>query len=511
VFVGALAVGAYLAKPFAAASVAFDSQAAALYFSRILDAQRLEAFVSTTPKPLITAVFGVLYQVTHDWRALSWATLLADAAAVALTAHLVRRELGWPAWTFAAAALSGCLALLYDVGFALATPWALLFIAAAGIVGTGARPRPVLAGVLVMLAVLVRLETLILVALVTAIVGWKAGTTRSTGQAVPRAWLVLVPAALAAIAVMCLHDVLLTGDPFFWTTVSSRYSASAGLPIRDPAQQVTWLVARYVTLWPLTGLALIGFVRLVRLRSWPLVVGVVAFGPGTAAFLVLLAAEHLYVPPRYMAPIDIAAIVAASAGPGWLLLAATERLPAAGRRLRSVWGTRSLPSRASGWLRALAVAAVCVVIAVAVAWPSGILDRGLRARIAGSRWLALDTLRIKPAVAAAVGAIPGARDRVAQFPVTGGRPILLVPTLVKLGLTLDLDLPLSRIDSLTPADVDPAAGRPAIGQIAFHDRHAQPPYPSLEVSSPTPYGTALAVPLAFDIQRQYWVVTIQPR
>jgi hypothetical protein len=251
----------------------------------------------------------------------------------------------------------------------------------------------------------------------------------------------------------------------------------------------------------LSALAVFGFVRLVRMRCWPLVVAIVAFAPGMAAFLVLLAARHIYVPPRYAAPIDLAGIVAASPAAAWLAEAFARVVNRGSARVRAWWDR----PRVAG----LAVLALCAVLGAAVAWPTGVLDRGFRHRIANSRALSADVLVVKPVLRAALNGVPGAGDWADPATRVGSGPVLLAPTLVMLGLGIDLDVPLSRLGPLTSADVDAAAGRPAAGQIVFHDRHADAPYRDIEVVAPAPYGGNLVVPLAANARRGYWVVRIQ--
>lgn len=501
VFAFALAVGAWVARPFVAASVAYDSQASALHFARLVEGRQLEAFISTTPKPVLTIVYGTLYAGTHDWRAIALAGLLAYAGSIALTASLVRRELGWVAWAFASVALTGSLALLYDAGFALATPWALLFVAAAGMLGTRTRGRAAAAGLMLMLAVLCRVEVLLLVATIGVVLGWRRmAPARLGGETVRRAsWLLLI--ALAALPVMALHDWLLTGDPLFWATVSARYSSTTRLTILTPVELATWLSGRYVALWPLTLLALVGVVRLVRRRRWALVAGVVAFGPGMAVLLVVLAARHIYVPSRYAAPIDLAAIVSASAGTGWLGALALRAL-----RPRTARASRAPRSRR--WLVGLiAGVGLAGVLGFAVAWPSGFFSRADRQRIAESRRFHADAALVLPTLRAIVDAVPGARDPGGH----GGPPLVLVPEGLLPGLALDLDAPLTTVVSLNTPPVGPAIPRPAVGQVAFHDRHYDGRIASLEVETPTPFGPALAVPLLTDPTRGYWVVAIERR
>ena len=120
----AVIVGTELARPFRSASIAFDSHVAVLHFERIVAGRQLEVFLSTTPKPLLTLVFGLLHAVAGGWAAIAWATVGAHALAVVLAALLASRLAGPIAGAFSAVAVLFSPALLFDVGFALATPWA---------------------------------------------------------------------------------------------------------------------------------------------------------------------------------------------------------------------------------------------------------------------------------------------------------------------------------------------------------------------------------------------------
>jgi hypothetical protein len=497
-FAFAFAVGTYIARPFAAASIAYDSQASTVHFARIVEGRHLEAFISTTPKPLLTLVYGLLYYVSHDWRPIAWAGIVAYAAAVALTAELLRRKLGWFAWAFAATALTGSLALVYDVGFALATPWALAFVALAGLVMSAGRPRPLVAGILLGLGALVRLEVLILLAVIGAILVLRRVAPGSFGAGPwPRSYWGLLM-GFAALPIMCVHDLLLTGDPLFWTTVAVRYSSVADVTIRNAPEQVGWLIDRYSGLWPLTALAIVGVVELVRQHRWQLLVGVFALGAGTAALLVVLAARAIYVPSRYAGPIDLAAIVAAAAGANGLVGWAVARAKLLAARA----------PRAVGAVVLSAGLAVCAGSGLLLAWPSGIFSAPDRARITNSRAVAIDWQRVRSTVLAAIDATPGVRDRIASV---AGPPALLVPTLILPGTSLDLDVPLTNIGATDSGLADPAAPRPGIGQLVFHDRHVDGRIPALEVDTTAPFGASVAVPLQFDRSRGYWVVAIRSR
>jgi hypothetical protein len=288
---------------------------------------------------------------------------------------------------------------------------------------------------------------------------------------------------------MAIHDTLLTGDPWFWATVPARYSATTQHPIASVAETLGFLATRYgLELLPLTLLAVVGIVALVRERRWLLLSAIVAFGPGVAAFLVLLAARAIYIPARYTAPIDISAIVAASAAVGWIARITLQR-----RR-----GDRA--SAAGSWHPAAAVVAA-LVVGVAVAWPTGALDRSLQTTITRSRRLTLDEERLRATLLAAVRAAPS----VALPP---GQPRLLVPNDLVPRLTVELDVPFTTFGTFVARDVDPAVPRPMVGQVVLHDRNVDRAIPPLEISGPAPFGPATATPLAVNGRRGYWLIAI---
>ena len=507
-FAIALAIGAYVARPFQTASIAFDSQVAVLDFSRLLAGRHVEVFLSTTPKPLLTLIFGPLELLSHDWRTLAWATLIAFALAVVLSAELARRLGGTPAWAFVGAGLVGSGALLFDVGYALATPWALLGWAVAGLALTGQRPHYGLAGVALLLASLARLETLLIVATAgVVLLALEDGPIRravvargpnpAPGPPPRRAWLVLI--GLGALPVMGLHDLLIYGDPLFWSSVPARYSAITSRPILAVPDLLGWLVGRYVGLWPLTVLALAGVVRLGRLRAWPILVGLAAIGPGMAAFLVYLAARRIEVPDRYAAPIDLALILAAGFGTAWLLGLLTARL-----RSRS-------PASWPGVLPGLAA----IALAVVATWPSGFLDGGLADSIHGSLALAADVDRMDPILAGIVDRSPGGRAWPATISLSPDGPSparLLVPVGYRPRIAVDLDAPLTTVGQLLPNTIGAPGTIPAVGQVLVHDQHADGSYAAFRAYETTTRQTidgVAVVPIAADPARGWWITEIQ--
>lgn len=489
-------MAAEFVRPLRGASLAWDAAASVLHFERIVAGRHLEAFVPTTPKPLITVVFGLLWALTHDWRAIAWATLAADAVGVVLAAELVRRSLGWVAASFAGIALVGCLALLYDVGYGLATPWAFAFVGAAGLALARPRPAHALAGVFLALGVLARLEVLAALGVAAAVLAARALVRRVPGgRPRPSEWAILV--GLVSLPIMGLHDWLLTGDPLFWTTVATRYSETTRLPIATPAETVADLAARYGgPLLLLSAVAVVGVIALVRRRRWLLLAGVLAFGPGVASLLLVLAARDIYVPARYTAPIDLAVIVAAAAGVGWVadvVRGASDR--------RSSFGPARGPAVAA------ALVALAGVVAIVSAWPTGFLDNAVRTAIARNKAVEANANRVRPAIAGLVSSRVGAFDAA----TVEREPLVIVPNNLVPRFTVEFDVPFTTFATLVPRDVDPAVPFPGIGQAVLHDRHANPRIRSLEVSAPTPFGPALAVPVAVSIGRGYWLVEIRAR
>jgi hypothetical protein len=96
--------------------------------------------------------------------------------------------------------------------------------------------------------------------------------------------------------------------------------------------------------------------------------------------------------------------------------------------------------------------------------------------------------------------------------VDAADPSVLVPLLLRPQLAIDLDLPLTAIARLNPADVPPNGHRLRPGQIVFHDRRGDGPDPafaSLEVDVPTVVGDVRLVPIASDPMRGWWVIRVE--
>lgn len=483
-FILAVAIGLELARPFSSASIAFDSQVAVLHFERIVGGQRLEAAVSTTPKPLLTLIFGPLHALTGDWRPLAWVTIGAFGVAIAGVGALVGRVAGPVAAAFSAVAVLAAPTLLFDVGYALATPFALVGWVAAGLAVTGPRPRYAIAGTALLLATLARIETLVLIGLIAVVL---AIVARIGGPAPRRAWLVPSIGA-AALVVMGIHDWLLTGDPLFWSTVAVRYSEATQLEVPSPVRVIAILAGRYADFGAISLLALIGVVRLVIMRQYALIVGLAGLGPGIAAFLIYLAVRGIYVSERYFAAIDVAVLVASGIGIAGLALDIAT--------LTSTWRRRISP----GAWRATSIAAAFAA-AVILVWPHGPLDIGLRKQVRTSLEAAVDADRAAPVIAARLAAANSSPS-----------PAVLVPTSVRPRLVIDLGLSLTAVGGTDGLTVDPRSGVPARGQIIDHDRRAErrpDTLAALEIDRPVTLGDLRLEPLLADPARGTWIIAVR--
>jgi hypothetical protein len=494
-FAGTLIVGAELARPLRSASIAFDSQAAVVYFERLLAAQRLEGFVPTTPKPLLTVIFGSLYHVTHDWRSLAWMTLLVDAAAVTLAALLAKRISGPVAGAFVGVALLANGNLLFDVGYALGSPYALLGWAGAGLALVPPRPRYALAGLGLAFATLARVETLVVVGVALLAVAWGTlAPLRWRLVKLPRrAWL-LPLGGLLALPILVAHDLLLTGDGLYWTGVASKYGALTARNLPTVAEVLETIVGRYWSAGGLSVLAVVGVLRLLGNRRLGSVAALLALGPGVAAFLVLLAARGIDVPLRYLAAVDVAVIFAAGIG-----------IEAVSVRLRS-WQPQSLDpliARVRALDPTLVMVPVVALIALVLVGPYWRDDPDIRSGVRSSLRLGVDTDRALPYLSAGEALTPQ------RSPTTVW---LLVPRPVRLRVALDLGLRLTEIGSTAPARIDVAAGYPAAGQIVFHDRAgdgASTGWAQLEIDATQTIRSVVLEPLLADARAGVWVIALR--
>lgn len=490
-------VVAHLVSPLrAVAPVAYDTTALVLYFDRIVHGVLLETPVPTTPKPLLSLVYGPVWELTGDWRLIVLISVLVSAAAAAMAMLLGWRLAGPAAGLFAGAAIAATSMLVWEALRGLATPWAVLGWMVAGVALTARKPRYGTAGLALAFAALARIETLAIVgAAAVVLVVLAVGPGRLRRPVPRRSWLLLL--GLVALPVMLAHDWLLVRDPWYWAGVSGAYSAQNPQPhgIAGVRAVATLLVELLGGMRAMVVLAVPGSVILLR-RSAAVGLGLLALAGGVATFMLLIGFLGYVVPARYAAPIVVGIILAASIAVG----AAAENLAA---RLE---GLREGRAGGGGWTRAVPalLAVIAVVAALLLTHPLAPLDPSLRRAAHARRALneaALDT----------AGAIRSAlRD-----PVMASRtpPVLRVPGQVWPLLALELRLDLEHIRQLpyppdgVLAETGPQGG-PVVLYLRAEDRGGRAT--GLAVTGPTTVGGVTIVPLASDAGRGWWLLRLDP-
>jgi hypothetical protein len=497
VFVPSVAVAAYVVRPWIAAPLAFDTAASVIHFDRITSGHRLELPLSTTPKPLLTLVYGLVYSATSDWRAISAAALAAWGLCVASAAALTWRLGGVVAALFVAVSLILSSRLLLETSWALASVWALLLWIVAGLAVTARPTRWGLVGLALLLAALARLETFLVIGLALAVLALvRFGPTRWRRPVPGAAWWVSI--GLLAFPIMGLHDILLIGDPFFWTTIAGTYSAAAESAGRLPslgaiARQLAGLALGQPAI---TLLAVIGAAVLAVRAQWAILVGLVSLGPGMAAFLLVLAARHTFVDPRYFVPISAAMIVAAAVGASAiripdLALRSDGELSAAGS---------SAPGRTAVCTGVVAVAVVAIAIVASPTFSP--LDQSARARIASARHMARTTDLALPHIRAALEGATAA----------GSKLQLFVPLPVRPRVAADLDLPLTQVGAYRDRKAL-VAGATKPGQLVLIDLDPSAPANTpraYRLSAPATVGGVRMVPLLSDPADGAWLLLVAP-
>ncbi len=505
VLVALIAAASALAiiQPFTAGPVSYDTGSSVIHFQRLVSGQRLEAFISTTPKPLLTLVYGVLYTLTHDWRSISLATTAAFAVAVALTTWLVARVAGPLAAVFVTVALIASTSLAGELLIASAVPWAMLGWIVAGLAVTAPRPRYAVGGVALAVASLARVESLVLVAAAAGVLVllWLAGRRGGRVLIPSGAWWLLL--GFGALPVMLVHDWLLTGDPFFWASVATRYSEGSGAAsLLHPAELARFLAHRYLGLAGFVVLAAIGGLSLLQRRRWALAAGLAALGPGIVLFLFFLSARGTFVATRYAVPVDIAVFIAAAIGLGRV----AEEI---GRGAAARWPrlAAGAVTGATSWMVGGALASA--VLAVAVAWPPAILAPATRTAAADARQLARNELTSVPVLEAALAGLPGSRDLAAG---PGQRQVVLfVPVPMRTLLAADLGIPLTRLGSTSAGGLSAAPSLLAQTDLVVHSRAgdaADPAYAELEVATASTVGGRTLTPLLVDPSNGLWIYAV---
>ena len=195
VFALSTGLAIWATRPWLVGAVGSDAASSVLYFDRLAAGVRLERFLGTTPKPFLTLVYGSLHAAFDDWRPISWLVVAVYGLGIAAAAVLARRlSRSLAGGVFAAFALTASSGLLLDASLAYTVSWSLLLWSSAGLAASADRPRYGLAGVALLIAGLIRPETLLICALAGIVLGARAMAARAgRGSAPPRAaWLVLL-------------------------------------------------------------------------------------------------------------------------------------------------------------------------------------------------------------------------------------------------------------------------------------------------------------------------------
>ena len=462
--------------------VGYDTGGSVLYFQRLTHHLVLEAALAATPKPAMTAIDGVLYRV-GGWAAISLVATVVFAAVASGAAILAWQLAGSAAALFAYVAVIGTRALVLDASLAYAVGWAALWLIVAGLAMNATRPRYLIAALALFLAVLTRLETIVLVvgigcALVLATtVGRRIGIARPPN----RAWLLL--ASLLAVPVMLIHDTLLTGNPLYWLSVSADFSAAHPASVRDPGSLAGWLLLRYLPMAVLLTLAVGGVLALWLRDRRAFAFALTMLGPGVILFMFLLSSRGTYVSDRYLFLPDLA--FAFSAGVGITAVRLATRQP---RRRRA---------------EGVAAATAVVGIALGAGGFFAPLDPAVVSQVSAQRTQSANLVAAEPVIRPNLSAVP---TRV------GAPPRLVVPALLAPIATVDLDLTVPDVDELRlmpDGSLDPLRLRD--GQVIYHDSTVDPEVAAtaqLELGRPFSVGRFTLEPLAARPDAGWWVYAV---
>jgi hypothetical protein len=501
VFVGTFgavtAVLLWLVRPLSGGPAASDAASSVLFWDRIVSGRHLEVFLNTTPKPLLTVVYGLLHEVDPGWRLVSVAAILATATGIVLAGEVVRRAVGIGGAAFAVVALTGSLPLASNASWAYGLGWALALWMAAALALLRPNPRYALAGAFLAVAGLVRPETFILLGVaVLALVG----AALRGRPAPPRAWLIMI--GFLAIAGLCLHDLLLTGTPLWWLSVAPHAVEINGGRSRSLPSTIRMALNLLLAQWPLAIVGAVGGVIALRRGAWIVAGGLVVLGPLVILATWFLAFRHIEVVGHYLHPVQLAMILGSAVAVGFALSVAQHGLAARIARLDG----------APGQLLVMLVASALAVIASRPFTPLSASARGtvaLEGALDARATRALATLQsTMPPRKVPLAADPG--------PLGSADPeflTVLVPRHRLPRSAVDLDLPLTSIAVLRSKDVDLASGYPRANSIVYLDGKIDPgsivdETAPLRVSVPTRVDGVTIVPVEVNAAEQIWIVLV---
>ncbi|HEX7591378.1 MAG TPA: hypothetical protein VF375_05450 [Candidatus Limnocylindrales bacterium] len=341
-----------IVQPLTGTTVDTDAATTVTYFNRLIHGQRLEALLPTTPKPLLTVVFGLIWTLTGDWRTLTILTVAVGAAAVAMAARLAARLGGVGAAVIVAIAVMAWPDFAVEVAHANSFVWGLALWLLAAVLVTADRPRPWLAGVALLLAALTRTETIYLLGAALACSSWVLLRSFRVGHRNDLRIAAPLLVGVLAVPLACLHDLLLTGKPLYWLGVPASYTASTdpNLGSVPPLDFLKSEIVHYRPVAALVVLAVIGVVWLVMSRRRAVAFVLTWFVGAVLVALILLAWRAIFVSTRYYEEADAVVLLAAAIGAAAVIRWSVE------------WAKRMPGNRSLGW----ALVSVCVGAATAV-------------------------------------------------------------------------------------------------------------------------------------------------
>jgi hypothetical protein len=478
-----------------------DEYASALYFDHLIHGRRLEEFLLSAPKPLLTLVHGLAWTATHDWRAGTALTVAAFALAVTALARAGGRLAGPAAALGVGLAVAGSGPLILQVARGNSVIWALAGWAVA--LDALARPRRrwgVAAGAL-LLAGLARAEGWLLLppAALLGLVAWRRGERGGL--------LLLVP--LAAPLLWLGHDLLLAGDPLYSLKVPDRYTdLISGRQVIGPGAWGELVARRYAHTPVLAILGLLGAAWLAVRRSWVWLAGIGVLVVGVLTLLGAEAWRGTYVSFRYYDPADAGVRVLAGLGAGWVVTSAAAWL--AGRRSPSrdaprVATTAAETAAATAAETAAGTFAGAVVVTVAAGalvaaacWPLAPADPGVGPTLDRSARSSRNT-------ASAVAAL----RRVSGSPSS----VVVVSGPQRYRVALELGMPLERVrDLYLGALTEPLPLALSGATAVYHDRGGDQPagrFTQLEVTAPERLGSLRVEPLLTSPLQGLYVLRVE--
>lgn len=467
-----------------------DSMSSVLYFQRIAAGRDLEVTVLTTSKPLLTVLYGLTWNVIHDWRAIVWETILIHGVGVALAMRLATRAGGLPAGLFIASALIASTTQLAEVSQANSLPWALAGWLAAGLAVTSFPRHFGMAGAALMFAGLARIETWLILGVGTVIllvVALPMVRARQRGWPSARSLFPLMIGWLA-VPIQLGHDYLLTGDPLYWLSVPRAYTVlvTPHLEAISPLRFGQELVDRYGAMPVLVLLAALGAAHLVRTRGWALLIGLTAIVIGSWLLLGSLAVRGIYITERYYEQPQLALLLAAGLGTGALV-------SWAGRLSTRV---RSTAGRILG-------AGAAMLVAVALSNP-GPFDADLQSRFSRLHAASTNLETVMPTLRRIMsgfqGPAPPAVPAAGGFTVVDSRAAAMyVPRPLQRRIAIELEIELTRLaDPTVAARIGPAVDLLVPGQYVYHDSNVDIPeawFIPFEITDEASLGDLRLVPL----------------